>query len=96
MAWITYQLSLHPEIQARLREECQEIELSSECRDNEPLSSEELAALNKLLLLDAVVRESLRLHSPVGDTLREATQHDIIPTSRPYVDHDGVEHNSIS
>lgn len=54
-----------------------------------------MAALDKLPLLDAVVRETLRLHAPVAETFRVATKDDVIPTSLPYVDAEGVEHSSI-
>lgn len=35
--------------------------------------------LNALPYLDAVVRETLRIHAPVPSTIRVATQDDILP-----------------
>lgn len=95
MSWITYRLSFNPDIQSRLREECRENPLPTGIRGNGPLTSEELALFDKLPLLDAVVRETLRLHAPIAETAREATQDDVIPVSRPYLDAQRVEHNSI-
>jgi cytochrome P450 len=42
--------------------------------------------LNALPYLDAVVRETLRIHSPVGSTMRMATQDDILPLGEPIKD----------
>lgn len=95
MSWITYRLSFNPDIQSQLREECQANPLPTELHGNAPLTSEELARFDKLPLLDAVVRETLRLHAPIAETSRQAIQDDVIPVSRPYLDAQGVEHNSI-
>lgn len=40
--------------------------------------------LNSLIYLDFVVRETLRVHSPVPSTVRVATKDDMIPLSKPY------------
>lgn len=45
--------------------------------------------LNELPYLDMVVRESLRLYSPVSQTMRVATMDDIIPVAMPYRDAKG-------
>ncbi|KAJ7725766.1 cytochrome P450, partial [Mycena metata] len=42
-----------------------------------------------------VVREVMRLHSPVLFTNRMAMQDDILPLGTPYTDTRGVQHNSI-
>ena len=42
--------------------------------------------LNSLPYLDAVVRETLRIHAPVGSTVRVATQDDILPLGEPIKD----------
>jgi cytochrome P450 len=46
-------------------------------------------ALNELPYLDMVVRESLRLYSPVSQTMRVATRDDIVPVAMPYRDAQG-------
>jgi len=51
--------------------------------------------LNALPYLDAVVRETLRIHSPVPNTIRVAVKDNIIPLSKPFVDKKGVIHNAI-
>lgn len=45
--------------------------------------------------LDAVMRETLRLHAPVPFTERIVTQSDAIPLDRSYIDKNGVEQNSV-
>ena len=39
--------------------------------------------------LDAVVRETLRVHSPVPNSIRVATRDDVIPVGEPFVDRFG-------
>jgi cytochrome P450 len=52
--------------------------------------------LDKLPWLDAVVRETLRLDAPVPGINRSAVKSEMLPLSRPYVDQDGVLHESIA
>ncbi|KAG9098412.1 hypothetical protein FS749_003864 [Ceratobasidium sp. UAMH 11750] len=85
--WALYALSKHPEAQAKLRQELLESGLGDEPG---------MVDLDKLPYLDNVVRESLRLHSPVPGTIREAA-HDVhIPVSRNFKDRCGVEHTHIA
>jgi cytochrome P450 len=95
LAWIIFELSQRPDLQLQLRQELSAIQLSSSTQDNEPLTVEELSALEKLPLLDAVVRESLRLHAPVPATIRIAERNDVIPVAKPYMDRNGTMHESI-
>ena len=74
-----------PEVQTKLREELLSI-------DTETPSMDELM---KLPYLDAVVRETLRAHSPVSNTLRIAMKDDVLPVEKPYTDKNGVVHGSI-
>ena len=51
--------------------------------------------LNALPYLDAVVRETLRLHSPITFLVREAKKDDVIPLSEPFTDRYGRVHKEI-
>ena len=42
--------------------------------------------LNSLPYLDAVIRETLRIHAPVASTMRVTTQDDILPLGEPIKD----------
>ncbi|KAG1903374.1 cytochrome P450 [Suillus fuscotomentosus] len=83
--WALYALCLRPDIQTKLREELLTVE-------TETPSMDELMALS---YLDAVVRETLRLHPPVPSTVRIAMKDDILPVDTPFTDKYGVVHNGI-
>ena len=51
--------------------------------------------LNALSYLDAVVRETLRVHAPVPTTTRQVTRDDVIAVAEPFVDRYGVLQDSI-
>ncbi|KAJ3865395.1 cytochrome P450 [Lentinula novae-zelandiae] len=51
--------------------------------------------LNSLPYLDAVVRETLRVYSPVTGTERVAMKDDILPLGVPFTDKNGEVHNDI-
>ena len=78
-AWALYALAQKPGLQARLREELRDLPETPSQDD-----------LNALPLLDAVVREALRLHPPVGYVTRTAVSDDVIPLSIPIKDASGA------
>jgi cytochrome P450 len=110
ISWCLHLLSLHPDIQTRLRQEIFSLSnsptrTSSPSTDDERVPSQppsasswnsnyseyaESDAIDNLSLLDAVVRETLRLSPPVHGTIRVATQTDSIPVSSPVVLRDGT------
>lgn len=51
--------------------------------------------LNSLPYLDAVIRETLRLWTPVPGTHRVATEDSVIPLSQPFVDLAGKKHERL-
>ncbi|TFY51240.1 hypothetical protein EVG20_g11093 [Dentipellis fragilis] len=78
--WALYALASNPRVQAKLRDE-----VLSHPSDNPTMDE-----VNSLPYLDAVVRESLRLHPPVPATSRVATEDDVIPLEEPVTCRDGV------
>ncbi|EKM59819.1 uncharacterized protein PHACADRAFT_192194 [Phanerochaete carnosa HHB-10118-sp] len=79
VTWALFSLSQQPDMQRKLREELLQVATDSLTMDK----------LNALPYLDAVVRETLRHHSPVPATTREAFEDDIIPVDTPYTDRYG-------
>jgi hypothetical protein len=73
------------EAQTKLREE-----LLTVGTDNPTMDE-----LNALPYLDAIVRETLRIHAPVPASTRVAVQDDILPLSTPVMDNSGKMINSI-
>jgi len=83
--WCLYELSKHPEVQEKLREE-----LSTVTNDRPTLDE-----LNALPYLDMVVRENLRLHAATASTTRRAMKDDVIPLASPIIDKNGVLRSEI-
>ncbi|KAI0358319.1 cytochrome P450 [Trametes cingulata] len=83
--WCLYALTQAPEVQKKLREELFTLETDMPTMDE----------LNSLPYLDAVVRETLRVHAPVPFTFRVATKDDVIPVSEPFVDKYGQVQDNI-
>ncbi|KAI6037504.1 cytochrome P450 [Pisolithus marmoratus] len=71
MTWALVEVARHPHVQTKLREEL----LSG----GEP-SYDQLISFP---YLDAVVQETLRVHSAVQDLIRQAKEDDVIPLSEP-------------
>ncbi|THH07480.1 hypothetical protein EW145_g3350 [Phellinidium pouzarii] len=74
LTWALIELSLHPEIQVKLREELSEFAVGDPSYDQ---------INNGLPYLDSVTREILRLHPPLSETRRVAAKDDVIPLSEP-------------
>ncbi|KAG6837898.1 hypothetical protein H0H93_013051 [Arthromyces matolae] len=72
VAWILYELSQNQEIQSTLREELHDATLASFDDLN-----------NKYPLLDAVLKETLRLHPPILENHHEAGENMVVPLSEP-------------
>ncbi|RXW20256.1 hypothetical protein EST38_g5603 [Candolleomyces aberdarensis] len=83
--WALFAIAKAPEVQAKLRDE-----LLTVSSDN--VSMDEL---NALPYLDAVVRETLRIHAPVPSTLRVAVEDDVLPLTTPVTDRNGKVYESI-
>lgn len=86
LTWALLELARNPDIQTKLREEL--LAFPGEA------SYDQFA--NKLPYLDAVVHEILRVHSPVIELNRVATEDDIIPLSEPVLTRSGELVDSIS
>jgi hypothetical protein len=77
-----------------LRAELQTLPLPTSL-DDEPLDADTLAELNSLPLLDATIREALRLWAPVSISMRTANEDTIIPLNTPVPDRKGALQTSI-
>nr|GAT55890.1 predicted protein [Mycena chlorophos] len=84
-AWAMHELSVHKQVQSRLRDE-----LLSISTDNPTLDE-----LNSLPFLDKVARETLRVHPPVTFIQRKAMADDVLPLSKPLLGQDGKEYPTL-
>ncbi|KAJ6555951.1 cytochrome P450 [Mycena capillaripes] len=83
--WALHALSIYPAIQKKLREELLTL----------PTENPTMDQLNSLSYLDSIVREVLRIYSPVDFLDRMAMQDDILPLSKPYIDAAGKSHDTL-
>ena len=72
-------------MQRKLREELWTLETDTPTMDE----------LSSLPYLDAVVRETLRIHAPVPSSVRTAMKDEVLPLSEPFVDRHGQVQDSI-
>ncbi|EIW75990.1 cytochrome P450 [Coniophora puteana RWD-64-598 SS2] len=86
-SWALKSLAEYPAVQTKLREELASLGTDTPTMD-------ELSETS-LPYLDAVVRESLRLHSPVPFAARKAIRDDVIPLGTPYTDTRGRVHHEL-
>ena len=83
--WALHALSVHPDVQTKLREELFTIQSDNPTMDE----------LNSLLYLDSVVRETLRIHPSATVAVREAVKDDVMPLETPFVDKKGKVCNNV-
>lgn len=94
LSWALYALSSRSDLQTRLRAELQTVTLYSPS-STDPVDQTTLNTLNALPLLDAVVRETLRIYSPVFGIGRTAMCDDVVELEKPFVDRKGVTRNHV-
>ncbi|PBK86323.1 PAH-inducible cytochrome P450 monooxygenase PC-PAH 4 [Armillaria gallica] len=82
IAWILYELSRHPEVQAKVREEI----AIAKSKVPGALTWEDYDAM---AWLNAVIKEVLRYHPLVFVLFREASQDDVLPLAVPIITSDG-------
>lgn len=83
LTWTLCMLAEHPEIQKATRQEIRNFVAES---GRETMSYDDLT---QLPLLDAVVKETLRVRAPLPSSFRVAAHDAVIPLSRPYLTRDG-------
>ena len=92
LTWVVYLIAIHPDVQARLREEFRSVANLFEY----PPDLEDITAwqdlwetLDELPYLNKVVLETLRVIPSIHSSIRVAMHDDIIPTAEPVRMRDG-------
>jgi len=83
--WSLMSLAQHPDVQSKLREELLQISTGTPTMDD----------LTSLPYLDAVVRETLRLNTPVTVVSKIAMKDDMVPVDIPFSDNKGNTRHTI-
>ncbi|KAF7974757.1 hypothetical protein HWV62_11347 [Athelia sp. TMB] len=96
LSWALLALANSPHTQDKLRTALRSLPPPPEEGAGEGKWGAWADALDGCAYLECVVRESLRLHAPITNTMRVcAVDHDVIPTSAPWVGRDGVTRTGI-
>ncbi|KAK0460548.1 cytochrome P450 [Desarmillaria tabescens] len=85
LAWFLYELSSHPEHQARIREEIEA------CQGQ--ISS--LANYDSMSFLNAAIKEVLRLHPTIHSLVRMPSRDEVLPLAEPIRTQDGRTLNEV-
>ncbi|KAJ7664256.1 cytochrome P450 [Mycena rosella] len=84
-SWALHALSLNIAAQKKLRDELLTMQTDNPTMDE----------LNSLPYLEMVVRETMRVHAPALFTQRMAMEDDVLPLAQPYIDKEGISHDSL-
>ncbi|KAL0577260.1 hypothetical protein V5O48_004717 [Marasmius crinis-equi] len=84
--FVLYELSRNPEYQEKIAREIKN--LREHARNEGPLTAKELEGM---VYLNAVIKETLRVHPILPEQLREAVVDDVIPLTYPIMDASGSE-----
>ncbi|KAJ7752918.1 cytochrome P450 [Mycena metata] len=82
MSWTILELTRHPEVQAKLRAEIQAAQRIIHERGDTELTA---ADFDSMAYTVAVMKETLRFHPVVFNTLRGAARDEVLPLSKPIV-----------
>ncbi|KAK0494158.1 cytochrome P450 [Armillaria luteobubalina] len=82
IAWILYELSRHPEVQGKLRQEI----VIAKSKSPGALTSD---GYDTMAWLNAVIKEGLRYHPLAYSILREASQDHVLPLAEPIITSNG-------
>ena len=85
VSWALYALVCHPAAYAKLTAEARGFHTDTPSMDE----------LNGMTYLDYVTREALRLHPPISNTVRAATEDTVVPLSEPFIDRHGVKRHEL-
>ncbi|KAJ7634739.1 cytochrome P450 [Roridomyces roridus] len=86
MSWTLWELTKHPEVQAKMREEIAETERAMGARGDSELNYTDLEAMPFTI---AVMKETLRIHPVSPNSMREATRDEVLPLSKPMITKSG-------
>ncbi|KAF8520692.1 cytochrome P450 [Gautieria morchelliformis] len=80
LGWILFELSKHPDVQEKLRDEIRATRAKANDREDKRL---QISDLESMQYAKSVMKESLRFHPIVLQLFRRADHDDVIPLERP-------------
>ncbi|CAK5282709.1 unnamed protein product [Mycena citricolor] len=85
LAWAVHALSHNQTVQDKLRQELLSLSTDTPTMDE----------LDAFPFLENVLRETMRLYAPAVSAQRAAMADDVLPLDKPYVDRNGVKHDTL-
>ncbi|VDC07113.1 unnamed protein product [Peniophora sp. CBMAI 1063] len=92
LSWWLWELSQHPEWQSRVRDEVREVRRKLTERGEEEFSIGDLEGMS---IMQATLKEAIRLHPVAGSIFRIAGQDDVLPLETPIITKSGKQITSI-
>jgi cytochrome P450 len=92
LCWVLLELAKNPDVQAKLRDEIRATEQAIAARGASDISANDL---ENMPYLNAVIKESMRVHPAVYHNFRQSVKDDLLPLSTPIQGTDGVTRTSL-
>ncbi|RPD81959.1 cytochrome P450 [Lentinus tigrinus ALCF2SS1-7] len=92
LSWMLYELSKHPDYQARMRAEIKAARQAMHARGDSRFSIEDLDSMTTVM---NAIKETLRFHPIVYNLQRYALKDDVLPLSQPIISAIGEEIHAI-
>ncbi|KAJ6571321.1 cytochrome P450 [Mycena capillaripes] len=86
MSWSLFELTQHPDVQAKLRAEIVAMEQTIRARGDKEFTYADFEAMPYTI---AVMKETFRFHPVAYNTMREAARDEVLPLSKPLVTKSG-------
>ncbi|KAF5321513.1 hypothetical protein D9619_001359 [Psilocybe cf. subviscida] len=92
LCWVLLELAKNPDVQTKLRDEIRATEHAIAARGGSDFSATDM---DNMSYLNAVIKESMRIHPAVYHNYRQSVKDDLLPLSTPIQGTDGIARTSL-